>query len=134
MRLFEQLSPAVTPSQGFRSTTSFALVAQNLWCFDPVDPCHGRVLGRSPDEIDDRIPHAREAEAAFRERWRRANGVVGKSSGTFLEPDRLLIDETFSDILALRVSELGVDAQSVSEVRHRRSHGEERDRRGCSYR
>ena len=79
-----------------------------------------------PDEIDDRIAHAREAEAALRERWRRANGVVGKSSGTFLGPDRLLIDETFSDILALRVSELGVDAQSVPRIRQRRSHGEEK--------
>ena len=40
-------------------------------------------------------------------------------------PDRLMIDETFSDILALRLSELGVDAQSVPGIRQRRSHGEE---------
>ena len=102
-----------------------ALVAQTSGVSIPLIHAAVEYWAEFPDEIDDRIAHAREAEAAFRERWRSANGVVGKSPAAYLAPDRLLIDEMFSDVVARRVSELGIDAQSVPRIRHRRSLGEE---------
>ena len=102
-----------------------ALVEQTSGVSIPLIRAAVEYWAEFPDEIDDRIARAREAEAAFRERWRRANGIVGKSLGGPVDPDRLLIDEMFSDMLARRLSEMGIDAQPVPTIRRARSPEEE---------
>ena len=55
-----------------------ALVAQTSGVSIPLIRAAVEYWAEFPDEIDERIAYAREAEAAFRERWRRRTGLLAE--------------------------------------------------------